>query len=104
MGQPAIPDRVRRLILEALDSVAELEALLLLRETVPRAWLPEAASARLYVSPAVAAYSLAALAKRGLLHETEMGFIFQPASASLAEDVEALATAYSRSLIAVTQL
>lgn len=104
MAQEAVPERVRRLILDAIDSVAELEALLLLRETAGQAWPADAASARLYVSRTVAAYSLGALTHRKLLLETPAGFIYQPASLALAEDVDALALAYSRSLIAVTQL
>jgi hypothetical protein len=104
MAQPAVPERVRRLILESIDSVAELEALLLLRETAGQPWTADAASARLYVSRTVAAYSLAALAHRHLLEETAEGFIYQPASPGLRDDVSALAIAYSRHLIAVTQL
>ena len=60
-----IPAPVRRLILEAIDSVPELEALLLLRETRDTSWTPEAASARLYVSPTVGAYTLRVLTARG---------------------------------------
>ena len=101
---PPVPERVRRLILDAIDSVAELEALLLLRDTAGQAWTPEAASARLYVSLRVSAYSLSALSHRGFLQETASGFLYQPVSATLAEDVAALALSYSQSLVAVTQL
>ena len=104
MAQAAVPERVRRFIIDAIDSVAELEALLLLRENAGQTWTPDAASARLYVSLHVATYSLSALAQRGLLHETANGYIYEPVSPALAEDVAALAVAYSRSLIAVTQL
>ncbi|HVY07847.1 MAG TPA: hypothetical protein VHB46_17870 [Burkholderiales bacterium] len=104
MGSAAIPERVRRLILDAIDSVAELEALLLLRETPDQAWTIDAASARLYVSQTVAAYSLRALARRGFIEEAAQGFRYGPASTELAEDVAALAVAYSGNLIAVTQL
>jgi hypothetical protein len=104
MASTNIPERVRRLILDAIDSVAELEALLLLRETAGRPWTVEAASARLYVSRTVAAYSLSALAHRGLLDESPAGFIYRPSTPAVAEDVTALAFAYAQSLIAVTQL
>jgi hypothetical protein len=103
LTQP-IPERARRLILDAIDSVAELEALLLLRETAGQAWTVENAGARLYVSKAVAAYSLGVLAHRGLLSETPAGYVYQPASVALEEDVTALARAYATSLIAVTNL
>jgi len=104
MPTKAVPERVRRLILDAIDSVAELEALLLLRETAGQSWTPANASARLYVSLTVATYSLNALAKRGLLQETPDGFAYRPTSSAVIEDVAALALTYGRNLIAVTQL
>jgi hypothetical protein len=104
MAPPNVPERARRLILAAIDSVAELEALLLLRETPTRRWSAEAASARLYVTPSVAEAALAALARRGFLAETDEGFAYEPVSAELADDVAILAQAYSTSLIDVTHL
>jgi hypothetical protein len=99
-----VPEQARRLVLDAIDSVAELEALLLLRDTAGNRWSVEAASARLYVNPAVAADALNALARRGFLDESPEGFVYQPQSPDLAEDVTALAQAYSTSLVAVTHL
>jgi hypothetical protein len=99
-----VPEQARRLVLDAIDSVAELEALLLLRDTAGERWSVEAASARLYVHPAVAAEALNALARRGFLDEGPEGFVYQPQSSDMANDVAALAQAYSSSLIAVTHL
>jgi hypothetical protein len=104
MGSGSIPPEVRRLILEAIDSVPELEALLLLRETPTERWTPERASSRLYVSRTVAAYTLDVLAARTFLEETTEGFLYRPASAELAEAVEALARTYATNLVAVTKL
>jgi hypothetical protein len=104
MATSPITERVRQLILGAIDSVAELEALLLLRENSLVVWTPDAASARLYVSVAVVSYSLRVLAERGLVEDTGSGFRYRPASVELAEDVDALARAYSSHLIAVTHL
>jgi hypothetical protein len=103
MSSAEVPEHVRRLILEAIDNVAELEALLLLRGA-GRCLTSDAVCTRLYVRPAVAAQALAALTRRGFLVEAAEGFIYQPASAALADDVTALANAYSSNLIAVTQL
>jgi hypothetical protein len=99
-----VPEQARRLVLDAIDSVAELEALLLLRDTSGERWSVEAASARLYVNPGVAAEALGALTRRGFLEESPEGFAYQPQSPDLADDVTALAQAYSTSLVAVTQL
>jgi hypothetical protein len=104
MPSSNIPGAVRRLILEAIDSVAELEALLLLRDSPGIRWTAEAASARLYVSPTVAAHTLAVLTRRGLLEETADGYRYKPSSPALAEVVNALATTYASQLIAVTHL
>ena len=104
MSSPNVPEPARRLIREAIDSIAELEALLLLRETPMERWSVEAASARLYVHPDVAADALAALERRGFLDEGPGGFVYRPASPELADDVTVLAQAYSVSLVAVTHL
>jgi hypothetical protein len=99
-----VPEQARRLVLEAIDSVAELEALLLLRDTPGEQWSVEAASARLYVNPGIAAEALEALKRRGFLQESPEGFVYQPQSPDLANDVTSLAQAYSTSLVAVTHL
>ncbi len=104
MSSPNVPERARRLILEAIDSVAELEALLLLREAPGRRWNIHDAGARLYVSRDVAADALAALARRGFLEENAEGFVYRPMSPDMAEDVTVLAQAYSTSLVAVTHM
>jgi hypothetical protein len=61
-------------------------------------------SARLYVDSTAGARALAALTRRGFLDEDEERFRYDPASPTLASEVDALAAAYSRSLIEVTQL
>lgn len=99
-----VPERAQHLIRQAIDSVAELEALLLLRETADQWWTVDATSGRLYVSRAIAADALGALARRGFLEETPEGYRYDPASTKLAEDVSVLAEAYSASLIEVTHL
>ena len=104
MSPAELPEQVRRLVLEGLDTVTELEALLMLRGTPGRAWTSDAVSTRLYVRPAVAVQALGALTRRGFLLEADDGFTYQPVSPDLADDVTALAKAYSTSLIAVTQL
>jgi len=104
MSPAELPEQVRRLIIEAIDTVTELEALLLLRGTPGRFWTSDAVSTRLYVRPAVAAQALGALTRRGFLGEGDEGFTYQPSSTDLANDVTALAKAYSTNLIAVTQL
>jgi hypothetical protein len=104
MAPADIPPAVRRLILEAIDSVPELEGLLLLRETPDTGWTPESASARLYVSRTVSAHTLAVLTERGFLEESPDGYRYKPVSPELEALVADLARTYATSLVAVTQL
>lgn len=103
MAAPVVPEVVRRLIAESIDSIAELEALLLLRDH-PRAWTIEEAGARLYVSHPVAAYTLGVLATRGFLALEGQTYRFAPLNSELDRAVASLAAAYSSSLVAVTHL
>ena len=104
MASGEIPPDVRRLILEAIDTVPELEALLLLRDTPGQFWTPESASSRLYVSRAVAAYALDVLAKRGFLENTAEGFVYRPVATEIAQTIDGLARTYASALVAVTKL
>ena len=104
MSLTEVPEHVRRFIVEAIDSVPELEALLLLRTARDRRWSPEDAGARLYVSLPVATHVLSALTARGLLVGEDDTFRYAPVRPELEAVIADLATAYSEHLIAVTRL
>jgi len=99
-----IPDDVRTLILERIDSVPELEAILLFREDPRREWTAEAAGRRLYVSTTVAGHVLGLLCERGFFTCTGDAYRYEPESSGLRDVVDRLATAYARHLVAVTQM
>jgi uncharacterized protein DUF5985 len=65
MPGESISATVKRLIAESIDSVPELETILLLRETRDHDWTVAEAGERLYVSKTVAAHVLATLADKG---------------------------------------
>ena len=101
-----VPLALRAFLLEHIDSVAQLEALLLLRrEAKP---LPVASIAgALYVPEAVAAEELAALRERGLLmaeEGREPAYRYAPATPETAAMVDLLAATYARALIPVTNI
>ena len=104
MTDDPIPSAVRALHAERIDAVPELEAVLLLRESRPRAWSAEEAGTRLYVSTIVASHVLATLAERGFFVEEAGAYRYEPESGDLAEAVDQLAVAYRRHLVAVTQI
>ena len=67
MNSPQIPDNVLQFIAERIDSVPQLEALLLLWESAQRSWTEEEVAARIYVSRAVAAQILQSLQRQNLV-------------------------------------
>lgn len=99
-----VPDAVRQLIADSIDSIAEVEAILLLRRERDRTWSAEEAGKRLYISETVARHVLTVLAERGFLSQHDDQFRYDPRTPELDSTVAALATAYSTNLVAVTHL
>ncbi len=66
MTRDFIPDDITQFIIEKIDSVAELEALLLLHSTPEEKWSVSALSGRLYINEKETAEVLAHLRMHGL--------------------------------------
>jgi hypothetical protein len=98
-----LPELVRAFILKNIDSVAELEALLLARASASE-WDVASLANRLYVTEAEARVVLESLHSRGLLSLEGDRFKYAPASDSLRGEVEALAAAYPQFLIPITNI
>ncbi len=98
-----LPDAVRAFVLKSIDSVAELEALLLVRSTGPQPWGVSELAARLYISEAEAGTVLQALHRRALMARDGSVYRYTPPDA-LRVDVDLLADAYPRFLIPITNL
>jgi hypothetical protein len=102
-----IPDDVRRFIVEAIDSIPMLEALLLMRRQPERRWTTGMLAAELYMEPRQVAPFLADLVARGLcgmVENSEPLYVWKPATPELAQALERLADVYARHLVAVTNL
>jgi hypothetical protein len=99
-----LPDGVRAFVVRAIDTVAQLEGLLLLRSSPEAIWSSAALASRLYVSQPEADAVLAALQRRGLLAEADGGWRYAPANDQLRGLVDRLAAAYPRHLIAITRI
>jgi hypothetical protein len=104
MPLTGMSEDVRRFIVEMIDSVPELEALLLLRASRHDHWSVEDAGARLYVSVIVAAHVLNSLAERGLLAVAGAQYRYAQLRPELDAVVGDLASTYASNLIAVTRL
>lgn len=67
MTEPAISQQVLQFIAEQIDTVPQLECLLLLHQYETRSWLPEDVAARIYITRETAQGILETLLRRGLI-------------------------------------
>lgn len=105
MDQPIIPEAVKRLILDKIDSVAEMESLLLLRSEPDHDWKAPEVGARIYVSESEAVRLLETLSIRGFLtHDQKGSFRYRPETEELRNTVDVLDVTYRTRLIPVTKL
>jgi hypothetical protein len=98
------PADVRQFIIAHVDSVAQLEVLLLLRENAQREWLVSEISDALRTSPKMVAEQAAGLEGLGVIaaHESSDGrFHYSPSTAELREIVDRLALVYEQRRVAV---
>lgn len=101
MTAPAIPPNVLQFVTENIDTVPELETLLLLREGETRAWSEDEVAARVYVSRAAARGILEALRRKHLVvaqGEPPL-YRYQPEQAGKAELIGEVAAAYRLHLV-----
>jgi hypothetical protein len=102
-----IPADVQQFILKYIDSIAQLEALLLLRMNAGQAWCVDDVAQRLYISEKDAAPLLMALGSSGLVVAEErepICFRYAPETQPLEEMVTRVAEVYSKHLVPVTNL
>ena len=105
---PIVPPDIQQFILDRIDSIAQLEALLLLRGA-PDTWWEEARIAeRLYIHVKDCRPVIAGLHHAGLLlrQETEKGdcYRYRPDNGDLREMVDRLAYYYSQHLVPISNL
>ncbi len=107
MADDLIPDDVKQFILDKIDSVAELEGLLLLCRNPETEWDIETLAQRLYTSQQQTEDVMAHLYSLGLLggkDNESLAYRYQPNSPKLAETVDRVAEFYSKYLVPVTNL
>jgi hypothetical protein len=104
MVEDFISPDVRGFILERIQSVAELEALLLLHQHEGQTWSAARVADRLYVTEPAATEILTRMAMESLCTVEAAGFRFAPATPEEAALVGQLADVYARHLIPVTRI
>jgi hypothetical protein len=103
-----IPADVTQFILERIDSIAQLEAVLLLRGSPDTWWESKGVAERLYITEESTQAVLDGLCKRGLLLSTAVGnghaYRYRPETGELREMVDRLAYYYAKHLVPVSNL
>lgn len=98
-----LPAPIRDFIARHIASVEELEVLLLLHENGQREWTAAEINALLRSQEPSIAKWLATLTALGLVASADGRYRFAPVSEKLADDVDALATAYRERRIKVIE-
>lgn len=99
-----IPDDVRDFILACLNSVAELEGLLLMHRNPESEWTAQTLALQLYITVPEADIVLKALSTCELLSVKEGRYAYAPRTAALDRSTSRLSQIYRRSLLPVTGL
>ncbi len=102
-----LPEEVRRLIADHIDSVEQLEILLLLYQHPERTWDAESVARELRVAAISAGERLEDMAHSGLLTRKDgkpVEYRYAPANAALGDAVRGLSTAYSERRVTVINL
>ena len=107
MADDLIPDDVKQFILDKIDSVAELEGLLLFSRNPETEWNAETLAQRLYASRQQTEDVLTHLHALGFLavkNAESRTYLYQPGSPESGRMVERVAEVYSKYLVPVTNL
>ena len=104
MSLPPIPPRVLKFLAEKIDTVIELEALLIMSDDENRAWTEQEVAARLYTQPASAARVLDALSRRQLIaaEGKPPQYRFNQPHSDDRTLIAEVAQAYSRNVVAIS--
>lgn len=106
MVDDLIPDDVKAFLLRLIDSIAQLEALLLLRVNPDLDWSAETLAKRLYITEQETAELLVRLCADGFLAAKDQTLVYQYhcRGSEQASMVDRVADLYSHYLIPITHL
>jgi hypothetical protein len=100
----ALPEDIRQFVLDNIDSIAEMEALVMLWRDAAVGWSIEQVVTRLYISPLDAERTLERLATRGVALRGDDGYRAAALPEPTAATVQRLVQLYDTHLIAITNL
>ena len=103
MTDEVVAGDIKEFILAHIDSIAQLEALLLIRADPDKLWDGAAVARRLYIGEREGQQLLAQLGAEGLISHDDNGYRYAPV-ADKAALINRLAEAYARHLIPITNI
>jgi hypothetical protein len=103
MADDPVPDDVRDYILNHIDSIVQLEALMLLRAHSAERWDVAKMARRLYVSEPDVSDAVGRLVSDGVVHFEQNTFTYRPAP-DIQSLIDRVAATYRRHLIPLTNL
>ena len=104
MADNPVPPEVRLFIFDCIESVAHLEALLLLKDTPEQDWDVSSLARRLYIGHAEATAILEHLTTCELAQRSGAGFRYHTRDAERRRLIDALAESHARYLVPLTRL
>lgn len=105
--EPELPEEIVRFILNRIDSVSHMEALLLLWDSPEKAWTEAEIAARVYVSVDAARAILQDLVGRRLATirgDSSAGYLYDSAWDPTGAEMAAVARTYRQQLVRVASL
>jgi hypothetical protein len=107
-GEPVVPLEVQQFVLERINSIAQLEALIMMRNAPDTWWASSSLAERLYISePACRAELEGLQAQRlALSRQEDIGwqFRYSPSTGELREFVDRLVYYYGKHLVVISNL
>jgi len=104
MPDQLLPPELVEFLENHIDSITQLEALLLLRSTPRQAWDLPGIAKRLYVDESQVLRELEHLIARGLVERDDNRYVFEPKSEDLSRSVALLSDFYRAYLIPITNI
>ncbi len=96
-----MPAEVKRFIAAEIESVGQLEVLLLLRGVADKSWTAEEVARALVMQAPSVEIWLDRMARRGLVESTDATYRFAPPTADVERTIDRLAESYAKYRVAV---
>jgi hypothetical protein len=104
MTDEVIPEDIKQFILQNIDSIAQLEGLLLMRANAHVSWSPETIALKLYIYEMESAQLLAQMLTQDFLTASGGLYQYKPRSPEMEQMIGRVAELYKHCLVPITHL